>query len=182
MYSQQEYETVRRQTMQIEAEKRALLRFLCFVLGFLSVGALVLAVMAWGLYRRNVNVADEATARAATLQQELDQTKATLQTKTAELDQIRNSARQQQQRLTELIPRALSSGAGAGEIGEFASLVYEAPGRRVAVPRLPPNNLFTRFYRHRVEGKVRKFVLVAGEVDGQWVIYSNLVSSNAPLQ
>ncbi|MFN7945949.1 MAG: hypothetical protein U0Z53_11395 [Blastocatellia bacterium] len=181
MYSQQEYETVRRQTMQIEAEKRALLRFLCLVLAVLLIGALVAAALAWGLYRRNIGIADEARARVAELQQQFDQTNRALQEKTAELDRIKNSAKQQQQRLNEMIPRVMSGSASSAEIGEFAHLVYESPGRRVNVPRVPPNDLFTRFFRFRAEGKVKKYVLVAGEIDGQWVIYSNLVSNNAPL-
>jgi hypothetical protein len=181
MYSQQEYETVRRQTMQIEAEKRALLRFLCLVLTILLIGALIVAGLAWGLYRRNLNLADESQARAAALQQQLDQTSRALQEKTAELDRIKNAAKQQQQRLTEMIPRILSGSASSAEVGEFAHLVYESPGRRVEVPRVPPNDLFTRFFRFRVDNKVRKYVLVAGELDGHWVIYSNLVSNNAPL-
>lgn len=182
MYSQQEYETVRRQTMQIEAEKRALLRFLCLVLTGLLVGALVFAVLMWGLYRRNINIADEAQARVAELEQQLSQTNSELQAKTAALDRITNAARQQQQRVTELIPRILSGNAGSGEVGEFAHLVYESPGRRVDVPRIPPNDLFTRFFRHRVDNQTRKYVLIAGEISGQWVIYANLVSDNAPLR
>lgn len=182
MYSQQEYETVRRQTMQIESEKRALLRFVSWGLAGLLIGALMLAGLAFGLYRRNLGLADDATARVRTLQQQLDQTTRALQEKTTQLEKITNAARQQQQSVQAVIPRILSSTSTSAEIGEFAHNVYESPGRRVEVPRVPPNDLFTRFFRHRVNDKLKKYQLVAGEIDGQWVIYSNLVSNNAPLK
>ena len=38
MYSQQEYDMVRRQTMQIEAEKRALLKWVLIVVSLLLAG------------------------------------------------------------------------------------------------------------------------------------------------
>jgi hypothetical protein len=182
MYSQQEYETVRRQTMQIEAEKRALLRFMVWVLAGLLVGSLILAGFAFGLYRRNLGIADDATTRASTLQQQLDQTTRALQDKTTQLEKITNTAKQQQQSIQTAIPRIIGRTASAAEIGEFAHNVYESPGRRVEVPRVPPNDLFTRFFRYRVNDKLKKYQLVAGEIDGQWVIYSNLVSNNVPLK
>ncbi|HZS05629.1 MAG TPA: hypothetical protein VFD58_12385 [Blastocatellia bacterium] len=182
MYSQQEYETVRRQTMQIEAEKRALLRFMVMVLSILLIGALLAAGMFYGMYQRNINIADSAASRIEALQKQLDESTRALREKTAELEKITNAARQQQQQLEGMIPKILSKAASTAEIGEFAHNVYESPGRRVEVPRPPPNDLFTRFYRYRTaDGKTQKFVLVAGELDGRKVIYSNLVSDNAPL-
>ena len=49
MYSQQEYDMVRRQTMQIEAEKRALLRWALIGASALMIGSLFLT--AW-MFRR----------------------------------------------------------------------------------------------------------------------------------
>jgi cell division protein FtsL len=182
MYSQQEYETVRRQTMQIEAEKRALLRFMVVVLAILLIGALLVAGMFYGMYHRNISIADGSAARIEALQKQLDETTRALAEKTAQLEKITNAAKQQEQQLETMISKVLNKSASTTEIGEFAHAVYESPGRRVEVPRLPPNELFTRFYRYRTpDGKSQKFVLVAGELDGKWVIYSNLLSNNAPL-
>src|SRR5581483_11789524 len=171
---------VRRQTMQIEAEKRALLRFMVMVLSILLIGALLAAGMFYGMYQRNINIADSAASRIEALQKQLDESTRALREKKAELEKITNAARQQQ--LEGMSPKILSKAASTAEIGEFAHNVYESPGRRVEVPRPPPNDLFTRFYRYRTaDGKTQKFVLVAGELDGRKVIYSNLVSDNAPL-
>ncbi|MFN0123566.1 MAG: hypothetical protein ACKV2V_23950 [Blastocatellia bacterium] len=156
-----------------------MLRFLVYVLAGLLIGALVLAGLAFGLYRRNINIADESVARAATLQKQLDDTTRALQDKTAQLEKITNSAAKQKERLGALIPRVMISTFSPAEVGEFASLLYDSPGRRVEVGRIPPNDLFTRYFRFRVGDRVHKYVLSPGEIEGKWYIHSSLVNDNA---
>src|SRR6185503_12586622 len=55
MYSQQEYDMVRRQTMQIEAEKRALLKWVLIVVSLLLGGSMILT----GWMFRRYSVAED---------------------------------------------------------------------------------------------------------------------------
>src|SRR5262245_66383157 len=60
MYSQQEYDMVRRQTMQIEAEKRALLRWVLIVVSLLLAGSVILT----GWMFRSYSVAEDKIRNA----------------------------------------------------------------------------------------------------------------------
>jgi outer membrane murein-binding lipoprotein Lpp len=176
MYSQQEYEMVRRQTIQIESEKRALLRLLLLIVTVLLIVALVLLGFTYTLYRSHSNSVKDAESRAESLAAKLQQTEQELQDKTRQLEQSASEAARRQERIAALIPRVLSQTPASAEVAEFARAVYESPGRRTDVPRLPPNMLFQRLWRYRAEGTTQTFILVGGQVDGEWVIYSNLIA------
>src|SRR5262245_66268812 len=60
MYSQQEYDMVRRQTMQIEAEKRALLKWVLVAVSLLLAGSVIF--IGWKL--REYSAADERVRSA----------------------------------------------------------------------------------------------------------------------
>jgi uncharacterized membrane protein len=74
MYSQQEYDMVRRQTMQIEAEKRAVLRLALIVVTVLL--AITLLALGW-MYRRYSSADNEiktAESKAADFEDRLQKT------------------------------------------------------------------------------------------------------------
>lgn len=181
MYSQQEYEMVRRQTIQIETEKRALLRLLLILMTFLFVAALVALGVTYRLYRGHINAADAAEAKVAALESQLKQTSQELQEKKTELAKISNTATQRQAQVAALLPKVLTLTPNSAEVAEFARAVYNSPGRSVIAPKLPPDPLFQRFWRFRNEGKTEVYGLMRGQVDGQWIIYANLTGITADL-
>ncbi len=181
MYSQQEYEMVRRQTIQIETEKRALLKLLLILMTLLFVAALVMLGMTYRLYRGNINAATAAEAKVLELESQLQRTSQELQQKKTELEKITNTATQRQDQVTALLPKVLTSTPNSAEVAEFAHAVFKLPGRSVAAPKLPPDPLFQRFWRFRNEGKTEVYSLARGQVDGQWIIYANLTGITADL-
>ena len=174
MYSQQEYEMVRRQTIQMETEKRALLRFSLIIMTLLLIAALVLLALTYRLYRGHINDADAAEAKVAALESQLKQTNQELQEKKTELAKLTNVTTQRQEQVTSLLPKVLTSTPNPTEVAEFAHAVFNSTGRSVNAPKMPPDPLFQRFWRFHNEGKVEVYSLARGQIDGQWVIYVNL--------
>ena len=73
MYSQQEYDMVRRQTMQIEAEKRALLRWVLIVVSLLLAGSVILTGWMFRQYSDSEDQIRNANDRKASAENELRQ-------------------------------------------------------------------------------------------------------------
>lgn len=176
MYSQQEYDMVRRQTIQIEAEKRALLRWALIVVTTLL--ALVLLVTAW-MYRSYSAADDEVEAaqtRATNAETELQQVRRELDEKKGILDRNSATAAKQSATIETVVPRMLNQTASDGELAALAHAIHQQPGHMIELPRIPPNSVL-RSYRLRVDGKPHKFTFVPGLLDGKWVIYSVLVKN-----
>lgn len=176
MYSQQEYDMVRRQTIQIEAEKRALLRWaLIVVTGLL---ALTLLLTAW-MYR-SYSAADEkveaALSRAANAETELQQVRRELEEKKAILDRNTAAGAKVSATIETVVPRMLNLTAADAELAQLAYAIYQQPGHMIELPRIPPNSVL-RSYRLRVENKPYKFTFVPGLLDNKWVLYSVLVKN-----
>lgn len=174
MYSQQEYDMVRRQTMQIEAEKRALLKWVLIVVSLLLAGSVVLT----GWMFRHYSLADEliksADERKATAEnqlrqvsRELDEFKA-VREKNAAVVAKRNAI------IENTVPRMLGKIASNDEITTLARAVNETPGNVIDLPGIPPDNVLRR-YRTSVDGQPRAYILLAGDIDGKWKLYSILV-------
>jgi Tfp pilus assembly protein PilN len=96
MYSQQEYDMVRRQTMQIEAEKRALLKWVVMGVTVLLAASLIFTGLMFRRYSTADNSIKAAEARAASAESQLQQVSRELAEKKALLD--RNHARQTERR------------------------------------------------------------------------------------
>lgn len=170
---------VRRQTIQIEVEKRALIRLLLIITSAaLLVTLLSLGIVSY-LYLSGKGAVDEAKARAADLESRLQQTTRELQDKTAQLERRAQVAAQRKGRFDELLARALNQTASYTEIGELAKEIYESPQKVVEVQRMPPSSLF-KYYKHRANNQVQTYVLVPGQVGGKWLIYSNLTGVSTP--
>jgi hypothetical protein len=181
-YSQQEYDMVRRQTMQIESEKRALLRFLLVVVTGLLGVAVVLLVITYQLYRRNQGAVKAAEMKAEAAEARTRQIERELREKTTQLETITNTAVKRQEQVEALKLRILSPSPSPTEVSEFARLVYDLPGHSIEVPKAPPGALFQRIYRYRTGNQTQTFVLVRGQVNGKFLIYSNLIETSAPQQ
>src|SRR5262245_49484179 len=119
MYSQQEYDMVRRQTMQIEAEKRAVLRFALIVVTILFASSLL--AMGW-MYRRYSSADSEvkaAESKAAELESSLQETKRDLAEKRATLEKYAAEAAKQSSVIESVVPNMLKKVAREPELAEL---------------------------------------------------------------
>src|SRR5262247_2126086 len=173
-YSQQEYDMVRRQTMQIEAEKRALLRWVLIVVSLLLAGSVILTGWMFRRYTVAEDLIRNADDRKASAENQLrqvtrerDELKA-IQQKSAAAVAQRNAV------IDSIVPKMLDKTATDGEITDLARAINETPEQVIELRSIPPDNVLRR-YRTRIDGQPRAYVLIAGEIDGKWRLYSVLV-------
>jgi Tfp pilus assembly major pilin PilA len=180
MYSQQEYEMVRRQTIQIEAEKRAVLRWAFRIaLGVIAVLAAA-AIWLFSQYATADNKIEAAEARAVKAENDFKKVSTELAEKKAILDKQAATAAQQNQTVTSLVPKAVSGLATDFELATLAHAIFESrTDHKIELPRIPPDSILRR-YRYRVGAEVHSYVLIAGQLNDQWVLYSNLVGKGIP--
>ena len=166
---------MRRQTLQIEAEKRTLLRTL---LTGVAV-ALTISLVALGFlsrrYSQSSTLINNAENKAAAAEAQMQTCLVELQEKRGILDAQAKRAEQRTEAISTLIPKVMSKTASDAEIGRLANAVYELPSHSVGLPAIPPDSLLKR-YRHRSGNQISAYILVAGLVDGKWTLYSNLVA------
>ncbi len=179
MYNQQEIEMVRRQTIQIETEKRAVLRSVAIGTSVASLVCLLIAGFFLYLYASNrIEVTDSRT-KVAQLEDNLKKTNEELQKKNAELERRAQVAASRKQHYDQLLAKAMSSRATGVEIAELAKEIYESPQKVVEVTNTPPSSLF-KWWKYRANDKTYTYALVPGQVDGKYYIYSLLVSVYSP--
>lgn len=179
MYNQQEIEMVRRQTIQIESEKRALLKIVATWTSIACVACLLLAGFFFYLYAANRGEVTDSRAKIAQLQDQLKKTNDELQKKQAELDRRAQVAAARKQQFDALLAKAMSSTASYTEITQLAKEIYESPQKVVEVAGIPPGSLF-KWYKYRENNKTYTYALVPGTIEGKYHIYSLLVSVTAP--
>jgi Tfp pilus assembly protein PilO len=177
MYSQQEYDMVRRQTMQIEAEKRAVLRMALIVVTVLLAASLLAIGWMYRRYSAADNEVKAAEAKAAEFENKFQQTNRELAEKKATLDKYAAAATQQNDVIESVVPRMLNRTARDTELAELAHAIFQQPGHVITLPSIPPDSVLRR-YRIRIDGRAHSYVLVAGQVDGKWVLYSNLLRND----
>jgi hypothetical protein len=176
MYSQQEYDMVRRQTMQIEAEKRALLRWALIAVTVLFAASLVLSGLMYQRYSSIESTIQAAQARAANAEAQLQQARRERDEKVAQLEKYAAVAAKQSSVVDTIAPKMLSHTASEAELAELANAVYYQPGHMIQLAGIPPNNVLKSF-RYRGEGRPLKYTFVPGLIDGKWVLYSVLVKN-----
>src|SRR5262245_51826291 len=174
MYSQQEYDMVRRQTMQIEAEKRALLRWVLIVVSLLLAGSLVLTGLMFRRYSVTEDLIRGADERKLFAENQLRQVSRELAEKKAILEKSAASVAQRNAVIDSIAPRMLAENATDAELTDLARAINETPDHVIELPSIPPDKVLRR-YRTRVDGQPRAYVLIAGEIDGKWRLYSVLV-------
>jgi hypothetical protein len=174
MYSQQEYDMVRRQTMQIEAEKRALLRWVLIVVSLLLAGSVILTGWMFRRYSEAEDLIRNADERKVSAENQLrqvtrerDELKA-IQERSAATVAKRNAL------IEATVPKMMAKTASDDELADLARAINETPQQVIELPGIPPDNVLRR-YRARVDGQPRAYVLIAGEIDGKWRLYSVMV-------
>lgn len=177
MYSQQEFDMMRRQTLQIEAEKRAMMRTLLMIVAVALMIALILLGFVYRRYSQSAGLISTAETRAATADAQLQDCSKELQEKRAILESQARNLEKANEQVASLIPRVMSKVASDAEIALLAHRIHESPGRSIALPGIPPDKILKR-YRYRSGGLLHAYVLVAGNVDGRWILYSNLVGKS----
>jgi len=175
MYSQQEYDMMRRQTLQIESEKRTLLRTLLIIVAILLAISLLVLVFFYRHYSVSSELIGSAETRAAASESQYQACSKELAEKKAILDGQAGEAAKQDKLVNDIMPRVLRNQSSDAEIARFSHAIYAQAGHMVALPSIPPDRLLSRRFRYRAGGQLLTYVLVAGLIDGQWVIYSNLV-------
>jgi hypothetical protein len=174
MYSQQEFEMVRRQTIQIEAEKRAFLRLALTVISALFLASLLLLTVIY----RNYSTADDklqsAEARARDSETKFQAASRELAEKKAILDKLAERAAKQNAVIASNTQKMIDKTASNDDLAALAHAIYQQPGHSIPLPSIPPDNVL-RNYKIRVDGRTHTYVLVAGQVDGKWILYSNLL-------
>lgn len=179
MYNQQEIEMVRRQTIQIESEKRALLKIVATWTSIACAACLLVAGFFFYLYASNRSEVTDSRTKIAQLQDQLKKMNDELQKKQAELDRRAQVAAENKQRYDTLVAKAMSSSASYTEITELARQIYESPQKMVEVVGNPPGSLF-KWYKYREGNKTSTYALIPGNIEGKNYIYSVLVSVTAP--
>jgi hypothetical protein len=174
MYSQQEFEMVRRQTIQIETEKRAFLRLALTVVSALFLASLLLTAV---LFRNNRAESEKSQSLEIKVK-DLDAKYQAANRERAEmkaiLDKLKGKAERENAVINAVTPKLIDDAASNEEIASLAHAVYLQPGHSIPLPSIPPDDVL-RNYKYRVDGRTHTYVLVAGLVDGTWVLYSNLL-------
>ena len=179
MYNQQEIEMVRRQTIQIETEKRALMRTVAIGTSIACGVCLALAAFFAYLYVSGRMAVTGAEAKIAASEDKLRKTNEELQKKMAELEKRAQVAAGRKQHYDELLAKAMGNRANGVEIGELAKEIYDSPQKVVEVQGIPPSSL-NKWYKHRVNERTYTFSLIPANLDGKYYIYSILMNIYAP--
>lgn len=162
--------------MQIEAEKRALLRWTLIVVTILFAFSLVLSGLMYQRYSSAEGRIEAADTRATTAEARLKEVSKELADKKAILEANSAAAAKQNSIIETIVPKMVNRTASDAELSELAHAVYNQPGHVVPLPSIPPNEVL-RSYRYRGDGRPLKYTIVPGMIDNKWVIYSLLVKN-----
>jgi hypothetical protein len=174
MYSQQEFEMVRRQTIQIEAEKRAFLRLALTVVSALFLASLLLLTVIYRNYSAADEIIQSLDAKARDLETKNQAANRELAEKKATLEKFTEKAAKLNAVIETNTQKMINKTASNDELAALAHAVYQQPSHSIPLPSIPPDNVL-RNYKIRVDGRLHTYVLVAGQVDGKWILYSNLL-------
>lgn len=175
MYSQQEYDMVRRQTMQIEAEKRALLRWVLIIVTLLLAGSLILTGWMFRRYSVAEDLIRTADERRGSAEIQLRQVSRELTEKKAILEKSAAAVVQRNAVIDSTVPKMLDKTATDDELAELARAINETPEHVIDLPSAPPDKVLVGRHKARIDGQPRAYILVAGDIDGKWRLHSILV-------
>ena len=174
MYSQQEYDMVRRQTMQIEAEKRALLKWVLIVVSLLLAGSVILTAWMFRRYSISDDLIRNADERRVSAESQLRQVSRELAEKKAIEEKNAAVVAQRNALIDSTVPKMLAKTASDDELTTLARAINEKPEHMIDLPGIPPDKVLRR-YRTRVDGQPRAYILVAADIEDKWKLYSILV-------
>jgi hypothetical protein len=174
MYSQQEYDMVRRQTMQIEAEKRALLKWVLIVVSLLLAGSVILTGWMFRRYSISDDLIRNADERRASAESQFRQVSRELAEKKAIEEKSAAVVARRNAVIDSTVPKMLAKTASDDELTTLARAINETPEHVIDLPGIPPDNVLRR-YRTRVDGQPRAYIMLAADIEGKWKLYSILV-------
>jgi hypothetical protein len=174
MYSQQEYDMVRRQTMQIEAEKRALLRLALIVVSILLAGSVILTGWMFRHYSVSEDLIRNERDMRVSAENQLQQVAHERDTLKAIQEKSEATVAKRNALIDATVTKMLAKIATDDELANLARAINETPERSIDLPSIPPDKVLRR-YRTRVDGQPRAYVLVAADVEGKWKLHSILV-------
>jgi len=177
IYSQQEYEMFRRQMMQIEAEKRAVLRYGLVLVTILFAGSLGLLGWIYAGFSTAEKRVVTANQKTAERESELSQVREELREKTLQLNRDSSARAAVDATISRLVPRVISGDAGDSELAELAHAIFQRPGHVIPLPARAPDIIHQGKYRIRIQNRPYSYMLIIGLLDGRWVLYSNLVKN-----
>lgn len=177
MYSQQEYEMFRRQMMQIEAEKRAFLRYALVLVIILFAGSLGILAWIYASYSTAEKRVAAANQKTSIRESELSLVRDELREKTLQLNKDVESRSEVEATISRLVPRVVSGDASDSELAELAHAVFQKPGHVIQLPSRAPDIIHQGKYRIRIQNRPYSYMLIIGLLDGRWVLYSNLVKN-----
>ena len=160
--------------MQIEAEKRALLRWVLIVVSLLLAGSVILTGWMFRRYSLAEDLIRNADEQKVFAENQLRQVSRELAEKKAILERSAAAVAQRNAVIDSIVPKMMAKTAGDEELAELARAINETPQQVIELPGIPPDKVLRR-YRSRVDGQPRAYVLLAGEIDGKWRLYSVLV-------
>ena len=170
---------VRRQTLQIEAEKRALLRTLLVALSVALIVSLILVAFLFRRYSHSSTLIGAAEGKASAAEAQYQACNQELRQKTSILDAQAGKVAQRSEQIASLTPKVINKSASENEIATLAHAIYESPGHSIEFPSIPPDKILRR-YRYRSGDQAYSYLLVAGNFDGKWVLFSNLLAKRRP--
>ncbi|MFN0110945.1 MAG: hypothetical protein ACKVZH_18960 [Blastocatellia bacterium] len=162
--------------MQIEAEKRALLRWTLIVVTVLFAFSLVLSGLMYQRYSTAEGRIEAAENRASSADAKFEATNKELLEKKKILEANSAAMAKQDAVINTVVPKMVSRTATDAELAELAHAAYSQPGHMISLPSIPPNEVL-RSYRYRGDGRPLKYTIVPGMIDGKWVVYSLLVKN-----
>ncbi|HZF40914.1 MAG TPA: hypothetical protein VE715_18980, partial [Blastocatellia bacterium] len=160
--------------MQIEAEKRALLKWVLIVVSLLLAGSVILIGWMFRRYSVSEDLIRNADERRASAENQLRQVSRELAEKKAIEERSAAAVAQRNAVIDSTVPKMLAKTASDDELTNLARAINETPEHVIDLPGIPPDNVLRR-YRTRVDGQPRAYVLLAGEINGKWRLYSVLV-------
>lgn len=177
MYSQQEYDMMRRQTLQIEAEKRTLLRTGLIVAVALLTISLIIVFYLFRQYSQTGTIVSAAESRAATADTQYQACARELSEKKAILDKQSSEIAARNQTIEDLLPKIMRKQGSDAEAARLAHAIFAQPGHVIDLPGVPPDQILKRL-RYRTSNGTLAYILIAGNIDGQWRLYSTLVGKS----
>lgn len=177
-YTQSDVDTLREQIEQDEAAKRRWLLLLLLLTSAALVGLIIWMATNYALYSSSESEKRRLTDENTSLKAQVSKYQKDLSAYADKEKKQEEAIAKAKESVTKMLPGAL----GGVNVPAFARQVYESPNSRVEMDTVPPSMLFKNWRATNDAGGTDVYTLVGGNVNGKWVIYSNLVAHQAANQ
>src|SRR5262249_56150241 len=79
--------------------------------------------------------------------------------------------------IAKIVQKMMRKAAPPADLAELGHAIYQTPGHVIDLPGIPPDKALGRRFKTRVDDRLLTYILVAGEIDDKWVLYSVLVKN-----